>query len=85
MAEEFDVGFEVIFNYGYDCCAFSHNICGSKPRIPAGLPDTSKSLSLKFFLSILDAPRVPSNDPNANIREEPPSESLPAVEEALII
>ena len=59
LEKEFDAGFEVIFNYGYGCYTFAHNICGSKPRIPVGMPDTSKSLPLEFFfLSILDAPRV---------------------------
>ena len=56
--EEFDAGFEVIFNYGYGCCAFAHNIYVSKPQIPVGMLDTSKPLPLEFFLSILDAPRV---------------------------
>ena len=49
LEEEFDVGFEVILNYGYGYCAFAHNICGSKPRIIARIPDTSKLLPLKFF------------------------------------
>ena len=26
MEEAFDVGFEVIFNYSYGCCAFAYNI-----------------------------------------------------------
>ena len=51
----FDAGFDVIFNYSYGCCAFAYNICGSKPQILTGMPDTSKSLPLKFFFSILDA------------------------------
>ena len=46
---EFDVSSDLIFDYGYDCCAFAHNICGSKPMIPAGMPDTSKSLPPEFF------------------------------------
>ena len=49
MEEEFDKSTDVIFNYGYGCCAFAHNICGSKPMIPAGMPDMSKPLLLKFF------------------------------------
>ena len=32
--EAFDVGFDVIFNYGYGCSAFAHNICRSEPAIP---------------------------------------------------
>ena len=48
MEEAFDEGFDVIFNYGYGCCAFSHNICGSVPVIPNTskplLPEKGKSL-----------------------------------------
>ena len=29
MKEAYEEGFDVIFNYGYGCCAFAHNICGS--------------------------------------------------------
>ena len=28
---EFDLSGDTLFNYGYGCCAFTHNICGSKP------------------------------------------------------
>ena len=28
---EFDSSGDTLFNYGYDCCAFMHSICGSKP------------------------------------------------------
>ena len=55
LEAEYDVGFEVIFNYGYGCCAFTHNICGSKPRIPVGMPDTSTPLTPEFFVN----PRCP--------------------------
>ena len=41
MEEEFDASSDVVFDYGYGCCAFAYNICGSKPMIPAGMPDTS--------------------------------------------
>ena len=30
---------EALFNYGYGCCAFAHNICESKPEIPDGMPN----------------------------------------------
>ena len=49
MEEEFDASSDVIFNYGYDCYAFTHNICGSKLMIPVGMPDTSKPLPPGFF------------------------------------
>ena len=29
LREAYKEGFDVIFNYGYGCCAFAHNICGS--------------------------------------------------------
>ena len=74
MEEEFDASSDVIFNYGYGCCAFTHNICESKPMIPAGMPDTSKPLPLEFFIN----PRCPpsaSSDLLAStiVREEPPA------------
>ena len=49
LKEAYEEGFDVIFNYGYGCCAFAHNICGSQPEFPDGMPDTSKLLSLEFF------------------------------------
>ena len=51
LEEAFDAGFDVIFNYDYRCCAFAHNICGSEPVIPDGMPDTSKSLPPEFFIN----------------------------------
>ena len=51
MEEEFDASSNVIFNYGYGCCAFAHNVCGSKPMIPAEMPDTSKPLPPEFFIN----------------------------------
>ena len=74
LEAEYDVGFEVIFNYGYDCYAFAHNICGSKPGIPEGMPGTSLPLSPKFFVN----PRCPPDAvpdgavvaPKAGISEE---------------
>ena len=45
----------MIFNYGYGCCAFAHNICGSQPKVPDGMPDMSKPLSTEFFIN----PRCP--------------------------
>ena len=44
-------GFDVIFNYGYGCCSFAHNICGSQPVVPDRMPDTSKPLYLEFFIN----------------------------------
>ena len=41
----------MIFNYNYGCCVFAHNIYGSQPVVPDGMPDTFKSLSPKFFIN----------------------------------
>ena len=49
------MGFDVIFNYGCGCCAYAHNICRSLTEVPYGISDTSKSLSLEFFIN----PRCP--------------------------
>ena len=51
LEEAFDAGFNVIFNYGYGYCAFTHNICASEPVIPDGMLDTSKPLPLEFFIN----------------------------------
>ena len=55
LREAYKGGLDVIFNYGYGCCAFAHNICGSQPEVPDRMPDTSKPLSPKFFIN----PRCP--------------------------
>ena len=56
LEEACEEGFNVIFNHGYGCCAFTHNICGSQPEVPDMMPDTSKPLSPEFFIN----PRCPS-------------------------
>ena len=33
MEVEFDASGDTLFNYGYGCCVFTHNICGSKPQM----------------------------------------------------
>ena len=45
----------MIFNYGYGCCVFAHNICKSQLEVPDGMPDTSKPISPEFFIN----PRCP--------------------------
>ena len=40
---------DMLFNYRYGCCVFTHNICGSKPEIPDGMSDPSVPLTPKFF------------------------------------
>ena len=45
----------MIFNYGYCCYAFAHNIFRSQLMVPDGMPDTSKPLPPEFFIN----PRCP--------------------------
>ena len=51
MEAEFNASMDVIFDYGYGCCTFTQNICGSKPIIPVEMPDTSKLLPPEFFIN----------------------------------
>ena len=51
LEEAYEEGFDVIFNYGYGCCAFAHNICGNQPEVPDGMLNTSKPLSPEFFIN----------------------------------
>ena len=48
MEEDYQKAMELIFAYGYDCCAFKH-VCGDQPEVPGGMPDSSNPLSPKFF------------------------------------
>ena len=51
MEAAFDSSGDMLFNYGYGCCAFVHNICGSKPEIPDGMPNPSVPLTVDFFVN----------------------------------
>ena len=55
MEAEFDSSGDALFNYGYGCCIFTHNICGSKPQILDGMPDPFIPLTPEFFAN----PRCP--------------------------
>ena len=55
MEAEFDSSGDTLFNYGYGCCSFKYNICGSKPQIPDGMPNPSVLLTAEFFAN----PRFP--------------------------
>ena len=83
MEEEFDASSDVVFDYGYNCCAFVHNICGSKPMIPSGMPDTSKPLPPWFFINPRCPPSASSDLPASSaVRKEPPALSpLAAINE----
>ena len=82
MEAEFDVGGDTLFNYGYGCCVFTHNICESKPQIPDGMPDPSVPLTLEFFANPNCPPSIspasPTLDPAA-INKEECKESSPTV------
>ena len=55
MEAAFDSSGDTLFNYGYGCCAFVHDIRGSKPEIPDGMPNPSVMLTAHFFAN----PRCP--------------------------
>ena len=75
LEAEFDASSDVIFNYGYGCCAFAHDIRRSKPKIPPGMPDTSTSLTPEFFVN----PRCPPSSSFALSTTKP----IKTAEEAL--
>ena len=67
LEAEFEVSSDVIFNYGYGCCAYAHDIRESKPKIPLGMPDTSTPLTPEFFVN----PRCPPGSSFALSTVEP--------------
>ena len=89
MEAEFDVSGDTLFNYGYGCCVFTHNICRSKPQIPDGMPDPSVPLTPEFFANPRCPPStssaIPAPDP-ATVSREERSENSPtaAGEEATL-
>ena len=74
MEVEFNASSDTLFNYGYGCYVFTHNICGSKPQIPDGMPDPSVSLTPELFANPRCPPSTssaaPAPDPTAVGREE---------------
>ena len=51
LEAEFDNSGDIIFSYDYDCCAFVHDIRGSKPLIPSRMPDAPTALTPDFFVN----------------------------------
>ena len=85
MEAEFDASGDTLFNYGYGCCVFTHNICRSKPQIPDGMPDPSVPLTPEFFANPRCPPIIlstaPALDPTAINKEQCPKNSPTAVGE----
>ena len=85
MEAEFDSSGDALFNYGYGCCIFTHNIYGSKPQIPDGMPDPSVPLTPEFFANPRCPPSVssvaPALDPAIGSEEEHPETSPTAAGE----
>ena len=58
MEAKFDSSGDTLFNYGYGCCAFTHNIRGSKPEIQDDMLNPSVLLTVEFFAN----PRCPPGE-----------------------
>ena len=88
MEAEFDASGDALFNYGYGCCIFKNNICGSKPQIPNGMSDPSFPLTPKFFTNPRCPPSIslaaPALDPAAVSKEECLNISTAAGKEATL-
>ena len=67
MEAKFDSSGDTLFNYGYGCCAFTYNICGSKPLIPDRMPNPLVLLTTEFFAN----PRCPSGTSAATSALDP--------------
>ena len=55
VEKDYQKALDVIFAYGYGCCMFKHNICGSQPEVLDGMPNSSNLLPSEFFAN----PRCP--------------------------
>ena len=81
MEAEFDASGDTLFNYGYGCCVFTHNIQGSKPQIQDGMSDPSVSLTPEFFANPRCPPGTPAAAPSLDpvaVSKEDSSENSPA-------
>ena len=89
MEAKFDESSDVIFNYGYGCNTFVHNICGSEPLIPTEMPDTSTPLTLEFFMNSRcppsSSPVLPNTELVMTIGEDLVAKSLPAIGDGIDI
>ena len=89
MEAEFDSNGDALFNYGYGCCVFTHNICRSKPQILDGMPDPSVPLTPEFFANLRCPPgtsaAAPALNPFAVSREDRSENSPAAAEEEITL
>ena len=83
MEEDYQKALELIFAYGYECCAFKHNICGDQLKVPDGMPDSSNPLHQDFFVN-LGCPPTPAAT-KAKTAKEDPSEAAKELEESASI
>ena len=51
MVRDYQGSLELIFTYGYGCCAFKNNICGDWPEILNGMYDSANPLPPEFFVN----------------------------------
>ena len=49
MEEDYEKALELIFAYGYGCCAFKHNICGDQPKVLDVMLNSANPLPPDFF------------------------------------
>ena len=52
MEEDYHKALEVIFAYGYGCCALKHNICGDQPEVAYGMPDSADPLPVGYKILV---------------------------------
>ena len=52
MVKDYQGSLELIFAYSYGCCAFKNNICGDRPEILDGMPDSANPFPLEFFVNL---------------------------------
>ena len=82
---EFDSSGDTLFNYGYGCCVFMHNICRSRPHIRDGMPNPFVPLTPEFFVNPRCLPSVLSAAAGPEPAEEHPETSPIAAGEEMIL
>ena len=89
MEAEFDASGDTLFNYGYGCYVFTHNICGNKPQILDGMLDPLVPLTPELFANPHCPPSTlsaaPAPDPAIVRRKEHPENSPTAAEEEVTL